>query len=480
MKNANDNDRLSLEYLFHPDSIAVVGVSSHATRFQAGRLFTEALIDAGFDGKLYPVGREGGKIFGLEIYRSLGEVLDTVDYVISAIPAQHIPQLIVDCASKGVKAIHLFTAGFSEIDNKEGAQRQIETAALAQQIGIRIIGPNCMGLYCPKTRIAFHPDFPKENGNIGFLSQSGGNAIHAVREGATKGIYFSKVISYGNAADLNECHFLEYLTYDPDTKIIAAYIEGINDGTRFVKALKEATRVKPVIIYKGGTTESGTRAVASHTGAMAGSGRVWDSLLKQTGAIQVHGMEELLDVLLLFQCMPPPKGKAAAILGIGGGRSVQAADTCAEAGLTVPLLPAETRHRLEGLYASETGASFRNPVDMYFARWDLAQETIKVVADCDQIDLLIIHINLGWNPRYEKNIIKPYVDLFTGLSKEISKPAAIVLQPFGLARWAVSTPEAEVALYEAGFPVYSSVGQAARAIVKYVDYHQRDRNPTPP
>lgn len=476
MKKENDNDRLSLEYLFHPSSIAVVGVSSDLTRFRAGRLFTESLVDAGFEGKLYPVGREGGKISGLEIYHSLRDIPDTVDYVISAIPAQHVPQLIVDCASKGVRAIHLFSAGFGEIDNKEGAQRQIQTAALAQQMGIRIIGPNCMGLYCPKTRIVFHPDFPKESGRIGFLSQSGGNAIYAVREGATKGIYFSKVISYGNASDLNECDFLEYLTYDPDTKIISAYIEGINDGTRFIKALKEATQAKPVIIYKGGTTESGTRAVASHTGALAGSGMVWDSLFKQTGTLQVHSMEELLDMLLLFECMSPPKGKATAILGIGGGRSVQAADDCSRAGLTVPLLPVETRRRLENLYASETGASFRNPVDMYFARWDLAQETIKVVANCDQIDLLIIHINLGWNPRYEKNIIKPYVGLFTGLGKEISKPTAIVLQPFGVARWAASAPEAEAALYEVGFPVYSSVGQAARAIAKYVDYHRRQAN----
>ncbi len=468
-----ENERLNLEYLFHPGSIAVVGVSRDVTRFRAGRLFIEAVVDAGFDGKIYPVGREGGKILGLEIYRSLKDIPNAVDYVISAIPAQHVPQLIADCAGKGVKAIHLFTAGFREIDTKEGQQRQSQIAALAQQMGIRIIGPNCMGLYCPKTRIAFHPDFPKESGTIGFLSQSGGNAIYAVREGAAKGIYFSKVISYGNASDLNECDFLEYLTSDPDTKIITAYIEGISDGARFFKALKEATRSKPVIIYKGGTTESGTRAVTSHTGAMAGSGSVWGSLFKQTGAIQVHSMEELIDVLLLFRYMPAPKGKATAILGIGGGKSVQAADACAGAGLTVPLLPAETRRRLENLYASETGASFRNPVDMYFARWDLARETIKVVADCDQIDLLIVHITLGWNPRYEKHIIKPYIELFTGLGKEISKPTAIVLQPFGLARWARSAPVAEAALYKAGFPVYSSAGQAASTIAKYVDYHQR-------
>ena len=469
------SDKLSLDHLFRPRSIAVVGVSTDMARFRAGRLFLESLVDAGFDGKLYPVGRDEGELFGLKIYPSMNDIPDTVDYVISAIPAQYTPQLIVDSVRKGVKVIHLFTAGFSEIEDKQGEQRQAQITALARQTGIRIIGPNCMGLYCPKNKIAFHPDFPKESGTVGFLSQSGGNSIYAVREAAMRGIYFSKVISYGNAADLNECDFLEYFTYDPDTKIIAAYIEGIANGTRFVQALKQATKVKPVIIYKGGNTESGTRAVASHTGAMAGSERVWQSLLKQVGAIQVNSMEEMLDVILLFRYMPPPKGRATAILGIGGGNSVQAADACSGAGLTVPLLPVEIRQRLKDLYASETGAAFRNPVDMYFARWDLAQKTIKIVAECDQIDLLIIQITMGWNPKYEKGLMEAYIGSFLGLGQQIQKPTAMVLQPFGLARRAQTTPEAEAALYKVGFPVYYSIADAATAIVKYTDYYNRAR-----
>jgi len=473
MLNTNRGKKLSLDYIFNPRSIAVVGVSTDMSRFRSGRLFLESVVDAGFEGPIYPVGHDKGEVFGLELYPSIKAVPGTVDYVISAIPAEHTPQLIVDCASKGVKAVHLFTAGFSEIEDKQGQQLQDELVALARQNGVRIIGPNCMGLYCPKAKIAFHPDFPKENGTIAFLSQSGGNTIYAVREGATRGIYFSKVVSYGNAADLNECDFLEYFTDDPDTEIIAAYIEGVTNGTRFVEALKQATRVKPVIIYKGGLSESGTRAVASHTGAMAGSERVWQGLLKQAGAIQVYSMEELLDQLLLFRYMPAPKGKATAIIGIGGGNSVQAADVCTNAGLTVPLLPEEIRRRLKDLYASETGASFRNPVDMYFARWDLAQETIKLVAECDNIDLLIIEIVLGWNPRWEKGFIEPYIGMFLGLARQLHKPTAIILKPFGLARWAQSTTETEAELYRVGFPVYFSIDAAARVIARYVDYQNR-------
>ena len=474
-QSKNYDDKLSLDYLFHPNSIAIAGVSTDMTKLASGRVFLEAVIDAGFKGKIYPVSRDRGKVLGLKVYSGIKDIPDTVDYVISAIPAQDTPQLIIDCAAKGVKAIHMFTAGFSEIADEEGEQLEAQIATIAQQRGIRIIGPNCMGLYCPKTGLAFHPDLPKESGNISFMSQSGGNAIYAVREAASRGIYFSKVISYGNARDINESDFLEYLTHDPETEIIAAYIEGAKNGTRFIETLKQATKAKPVIIYKGGTTENGTRAVASHTGTIAGSDRVWDSLLKQVGAIQVHSMEELLDILSLFRYMPPPKGRATAIIGIGGGMSVQAADACSRAGLTVPLLPTEIMGRLKELYASEAGGSFRNPVDTYFVRWDLLQETIKVVADCDQIDLLITHLTVGFNPEYEAklNIIKPYIESIISISKEINKPTAIVLYPIGLTKFGQTTSKAEATLYKAGFPVFPLVGQAAKAIAKFIDYHRR-------
>ncbi len=470
------NDKLSLDYLFHPNSIAIVGVSTDATKIASGQVFLESLIIAGFKGKIYPVSREEGEILGLKIYPGINDIPDTVDYVISAIPAQDTPQLIIDCATKRVKAIHMFTAGFSEIADEAGEQLQSQITTMARQRSISIIGPNCMGLYCPKTGLAFHPDVPKESGTIGFVSQSGGNAIVAIREAASRGIHFSKVISYGNACDLNESDFMEYLTHDPETKIIAAYIEGVNDGTRFIEALKQATKVKPVIVYKGGTTESGTRAVASHTGAIAGSDRLWDSLLKQVGAIQAHSMEELLDILMLFSYMSPPKGRATAIIGIGGGNSVRAADAGSDAGLTVPLLPAETRNRLKEIYASEVGGSFRNPVDTYFARWDLLQETIKIVADCDQIDLLILHITIGFaGPKYETrlNLIKPYVESISSVTRVINKPVAIVLYPIGLAKFEPITAEEEVALYKAGLSVFPLVGQAARAIAKFIEYQRQ-------
>ena len=476
MADNNYDDKPSLDYLFHPDSIAIVGVSTDKTRIASGQVYLESLLSGGFKGKIYPVSRDRGEILGLKIYPGIKDIPGKVDYVISAIPAQDTPQLIIDCAAKGVKAIHMFTAGFSEIADAAGEQLQSQITTMARQRGIPILGPNCMGLYCPKTGLAFHPDVPRESGTIGFVSQSGGNAIVAIREAAARGIHFSKVISYGNACDLNESDFLEYLAHDPETRVIAAYVEGVSDGARFVRALKQAAEMKPVIVYKGGTTESGTRAVASHTGAIAGSGRVWGGLLKQVGAIQVHSMEELLDILVLFSYMSPPKGRATAVVGIGGGNSVRAADACASAGLTMPLLPAATRNRLKEIYASEVGGSFRNPVDTYFVQWGLLEETIKIVADCDQIDLLILHITLGFaGHRYETkiNLVKPYIESVISTTGAINKPVAIALYPIGLTKYEPTTSEAEAALHQAGLPVFPSVAQAANAIVKYIDYHQR-------
>ncbi|MBA7654641.1 hypothetical protein ES703_62523 [subsurface metagenome] len=473
MESKNYGDKPSLDYLFHPNSIAIAGVSTDMAKIASGRVFLESLIGAGFKGELYPVSGKPGKILGLKIYPSIRDIPDAVDYVISALPAQATPQLIIDCATKKVKVIHMFTAGFSEIADEGGKRLESQITTMARQRDISIIGPNCMGLYCPKTGLAFGPDLPKESGAIGFISQSGGNAVLGIREAASRGIYFSKVISCGNACDLNESDFLEYLTHDPDTEIIAAYIEGVKDGTRFIERLKQATKAKPVIIYKGGTTESGTRAVASHTAAIAGSNRVWDSLLKQVGAIQVHSMEELLDLLSLFRYMSPPKGRATAIIGIGGGNSVHAADACSDAGLTIPLLPTEIRNRLKELYGgSETGASFRNPVDTYILRGDLLQETIKLVANCKQIDLLITHITLGFNPKEDLMMVK-YIESVISISKEISKPMAIVLYPIGITKFKRITSEAAAAFYKAGFPLFSSFGQAAEAITKFIDYRDK-------
>ncbi|MBI4766439.1 MAG: CoA-binding protein [Deltaproteobacteria bacterium] len=230
---------LDLDYLFHPQSIAIAGVKDVNIKFNPGLMFLEALIKFGYKGRLYPLNLNGGKVLGLKVYKNVQEIPDPVDYIISAIPAKNTPQLVADASAKGVKAIHFFTSGFGEIENIEGEKLQAEILSLARRGGVRIIGPNCLGLYCPQGGLTFNPEVSRESGPVGMISQSGGNASHAIAEGNSRGIHFSKVISMGNGADLNESDYLEYLTHDPETKIITAYLEGIKEGPRFLKALRQ-------------------------------------------------------------------------------------------------------------------------------------------------------------------------------------------------------------------------------------------------
>ena len=320
-----------------------------------GEFSCRNLINAGFKGKIYPVNPNGGEVSGLKIYPGFKDIPGKVDYVLSSIPAKHSLQLVEDCAGKGTRAIHFFTSGFGELDEDEGRELEAKLVEAATKNGIRLIGPNCMGIYCPAAGLSFGRDFPKKSGPLSLIAQSGGNTVRCIWEATTRDIYFSKVISYGNAADLDETDLLEYLATDPETKIIAAYIEGVKDGMRFAKALKKACRAKPVIIFKAGATEIGTRTAASHTGAMTGSNRIWNALLVQAGAIQVNSIEEIFDVALLLLRRSLPGGKNVAIIGTGGGSSVKDADDCSNAGLTIPSLPDRVKQRLREIYQTSAG-----------------------------------------------------------------------------------------------------------------------------
>ena len=471
---------LTLDYLFHPRSIAIAGVSDDSAKFSAGRMYMQSLIDMGFKGSTYAVNPSGGQAFDSTIYPSIKDIPDRVDYVISAIPARYTPDLMADCAAKGVRAIHFFTSGFGEIEDGEGKRLESEILKVARQSGIRIVGPNCMGLYCPGSGLSFAPDFPEQSGfpklsgQVGLISQSGGNAVYCIKEASTRGVYFSKVISYGNACDLNETDFLEYLADDPETRIITAYIEGTRDGSRFVKTLKRAAEVKPVIVFKVGSTETGTRTAASHTSAIAGSRGTWESLLKQAGAIQVHSIEEMVDVSLAFLRVSLPRGRNTAIIGVGGGASVKAADDCSNAGLALPMLPAQVRRRLKDIYTTEAGRIFANPVDIApFTGSDMLANAIRTIADCDQIDVLIIHLGFDtWALVDRKVLVGPYLESILDLKNVIGKPVAVVLHSHVTHEARQFAAQAQARLCEAGFAVYPSIGRAASAISELIQYHQ--------
>ncbi|MCX6007854.1 MAG: CoA-binding protein, partial [Chloroflexi bacterium] len=228
--NRQNNNRADLDFVFHPKSIAVIGATAgEIFIYNAANLFLKALIDFGYPGKLYAVGKSGGEVGGWKIYPSVLDIPDEVDFVTVAIPNRFIPQLVDECGRKGVKIMHLFVSGFGEIEDKVGMQLQEEMLRIASKYNIRIIGPNCMGVYCPASRLTMAINFSEISGDVGYLAQSGGQCILGIREANLRGIYFSKAVSYGNAADVNECDLLEYFANDPETNIITAYIEGTND-----------------------------------------------------------------------------------------------------------------------------------------------------------------------------------------------------------------------------------------------------------
>jgi len=245
-----------LNFVFNPKSVAVAGVSPSRGYDAMAETYVRALIECKFNGPIYPINPKGGELKGLKVYPNVKDVPDSLDYVISCIPAAAVPQLIKDCAAKGVKTVQFFTSGFSENGTEEGRRLEAEVCDLARRGGIRLIGPNCMGVYCPKAGLSYAPDYPTESGPVSFMCQSGGNAIYFTRYAAQRGVRFSKLISFGNAADINENELMEYFTADPETEIIAAYIEGFKNGRCFSQAVRKAAAVKPVIIMKGGLTEA--------------------------------------------------------------------------------------------------------------------------------------------------------------------------------------------------------------------------------
>jgi len=460
-----------LEFLFHPQSIAIVGTPSDPTDVQGAGVFLDALTSFGYRGNIYPVNPRASEIMGLKTYPDLMSVPKSPDYVICCLPASVTPQLMKDCAARGVKAVSMYTAGFSE-ESDEGRKLQQELASIARQGGVRLIGPNCMGIYCPGTGLSYNPGLSKEAGRVGFLCQSGGNSLALAFMADFRSVRFSKVISYGNAADLNEADFLEYLAQDAETEIIAAYVEGVKEGRRFTKTLTQAAKTKPVMILKGGHTEAGAEAAASHTGALRSSKEIWDAFCKQAGAVQAYSLEEMLDIIETFLYLKPPKGRRVGILGWGGGASVTSADDCESAGLSVPAFSSGLRQQLKR-FVFGVGSNATNPVDsLVLTNPSLLSETIRMIGNSKEVDVLLVHMPLAearslYSPGMRKVTIETIVE--TGKSIDI---------PIAIAQLHGDTPESSGLFFdlqqrclEAGFPLYSTTRRAAQAINKFIGYH---------
>ncbi|HIG43680.1 MAG: CoA-binding protein [bacterium] len=388
-----------LDPIFHPRAVAVVGVSSAPS---TGRMrgFYHSLLDAGFAevGKLYPVNPKVSEINGARCYASLLDTPDPVDHVISQVPARVVPELVDQCVAKKVRSIHFFTAGFSETGDQEMAAMEQAMVKKLRDAGIRIIGPNCMGLYVPASRLAFMDGFPMESGNVFLLSQSGANAGEIVHELTSRGVRFSKVISYGNGSDLRAHDFLDYAASDPETDVVAAYIEGVQDGRLFFDALKRCARTKRVVILKGGRTQSGSNAAHSHTGSLAGSIEIFDAVCRQTGALRAETMDEMLDLVVASStntCQITGRG-VALIGGGGGGFAVLSADAIDREGLSVPRMPDSAIEQMRE-FIPVAGSSVNNPIDA-FPPPEFLDRMLNIVATAEGIDMMFMSPMMGWAP----------------------------------------------------------------------------------
>ena len=465
----------SLDAIFHPRSVAIAGVSMQQPGFAGvGLGFLLSLMELGFPA-VYAVNPKYQEIEGLKCYASVLDIELPVDHVISSVPARIVPRLVEDCIAKGVRSVHFFTAGFRETGDDEMADLETQVVGRLTGAGIRVFGPNCMGLYVPESKLAFMPGFPAESGPVGFISQSGGNAGEMIYTAAVRGIRFSKVVSYGNASDVDESELLSYFARDPKTNVICAYIEGVKDGRRFRQALRDAAAAKPVVVLKGGRTAAGTRAVMSHTASLAGSLAVFDSLCRQLNAVRVNSVEEMADLAVAFRYMSAPAGPGVAVVGGGGGFSVFAADEIDDAGLQCPVLSESTQKAL-GEINPVAGTSVRNPVDtIAIFEPPKLEQTLRIIGEAENIDVILYHTSFSWG-RGRRSMAMLGADPVHYMQMQVQQmvkareasgtPIVVVLRPPLDVESMERTAAFQEKCWQAGFPVFPTIPRAANAIAK--------------
>ncbi len=470
----------ALEAAFHPKAVAMVGVSSEATRGAAwspgGANFVRAYEQLGFSGRIYIVNPKATEILGYKSYPTVSSIPEPVDLVIVSVAARALPGVLEDCITANAKNVHVFTSGFEETGEEEATELGERVRQIALRGGLRIIGPNCMGLCVPEAGIGTFERLSKRSGPVSFVSQSGGHCNWFTHYGPKYGIYFSKVISFGNAYVLDSTDFLEYLSVDPETKIICMYIEGVKDGRKLLKQVREINRVKPVIIWKAGLTDPGSRAVVSHTASLAGQEAIWHGFFDQTGTVPVDSLEEMAEITMTFLYVKPPKGRRAAVLGSGGGSSVAAADVCSREGLEVPTLAQSTQSELKR-FISTAGSSIKNPLDTGFVVRDvsLTAREIELVAADPSIDMLIImpHLDMVRSDGLDQvdKLVRYLCDFAIG--NPYGKPLVIVFDSFANDPWESKLrSRLKVELPQKGIAVYNSLRGAARALARFSEYHQ--------
>jgi len=467
-----------LDVFFNPKSVAVVGATKKANK--AGHVIFKNFVEnkrrGVFKGEIYPVNPHEDYILGVPCYPELTKIPGELDLVVVVVPAPVVPELMRDAAAKKVKAAVIISSGFGEIGNHE---LEMEVVAIARKAGIRVLGPNCLGVYDSKTGVdmLFLPETkilttgeevvatPRPMmGNIAVVTQSGAFGAAALDYLAGRQMGVSKFVSFGNKSDVDEAEMLHYLLHDKETKVILLYIEDVKNGRAFLEAASKVTCKKPIIALKAGKTEAGARAAASHTGAIAGSDQIYSAAFTQAGILRVRDMEEFFDAAKALIMQPPAAGKNIAIVTDAGGPGIMAADECELQGLTVKKLSEKTLQKFEKLKDEGKIPKFAatlNPVDLTGSvtseMYEIATELVLQDPEVHGVILLGLH--------HTPALQEDYVDRVAAVASKHSKP--IVACDIG---------ETEMALHvrsrfdKLGIPAYMSPEDAARAMATLVRY----------
>ncbi|RUM88943.1 MAG: CoA-binding protein, partial [Thermodesulfatator sp.] len=325
-----------LEKFFSPRTVAVVGASRHPGK--VGYDVVRNLLDYRFPGRIYPVNPKASEILGLQCYPRVTEIPEEVDLAVIAVPAAAVPSVLRDCAARGIQAAIILSAGFKEA-GAEGARLEREIVSLAKETGIRLLGPNCLGVVDTYHRLnATFAALKPRRGRIGFFSQSGALCLAVLEWARAEGVGLSRFVSLGNKSDVSEIECLQALAEDPHTEVILGYVEGIDEGRTFVEVARRISYQKPIVIFKGGLTAAGARAASSHTGSLAGMSEVARGAFQRAGIVVIENSDELFPAAEALSSLPPIKNNQVAILADGGGHATIAADLLTDLGVEIPEL----------------------------------------------------------------------------------------------------------------------------------------------
>ncbi|MHA2601748.1 MAG: acetate--CoA ligase alpha subunit [Candidatus Thorarchaeota archaeon SMTZ1-83] len=447
----------AIDVLFNPRSIAVVGAS--ATEGKLGNDVVKNLLESEFEGRIYPVNPRGGEILGLKTYRRVSEIGGRLDVAVIVIPAKYVLSVVEECGNKGVKALVVITAGFKEMGH-EGQEAEKELIAIAEKHGMIVLGPNCLGII--NTHSPYNASFAAgtpEKGTIAFASQSGALMTGILDWSLMEKIGFSKFVSLGNKAQLDEADFVEAFGRDPNTTFILLYIESVMNGRKFMEACRKVTPNKPVFVVKGGVSAAGARAASSHTGSLAGSDTAYSVAFRQCGVMRADSMAELFDVANVFDDCNLPKGNRVAIVTNAGGPGILTTDACEENGLQMAQFSQATIEELrKGL---PPAASVYNPVDaLGTAQPEDYAVSLEAVFNDENVDSVLVLLT----PQAMTKETRTAQILVEARRKYPGKPLLAVFMGGN----AMTYPR--IVLNEGGVPVFDFPGRAVNALAELYRY----------